>query len=351
MQEIEFLEPSKMKKIRVGTIGTNFIVEWFVKAAAKCEGITWAAAYSRDIKKGEAFAGKATDVRIYDSLEMLAVSDEVDAVYVASPTSCHAKQAIMMLLAGKHVLCEKPIASNYQEWKAMQAAAKTSGTVLLEAMRPLFTPGYQAILKSLHKIGTVRRAEFSFCKYSSRYDDFKNDIIENAFRPEFSNGALMDIGVYCVETMVGILGAPETLQAKSVMLPNSIDGTGTILAGYKEALATVGYSKISTSDRGCEIQGEKGTITYEGITAPSNVQIIYNDGSVESLFKQLEIFDMVYEVQAFVDMIQGKESVEKYHAITTESMRIMDKVRASCGIVFPADKEGANVLRGICKKE
>lgn len=326
-----------MKQIRVATIGSNFIVERFLSAAKSCNDIIWTAAYSRTLETGKKFIGDAKNVVVYDSLEALAASDIVDAVYIASPTSCHSKQAIQMLKAGKHVFCEKPIASNLKEWQAMNKTAKSSGKILLEAMRPLYTPGYQAIVNNLHKIAPVRLADFSFCKYSSRYDDFKKGIVKNAFRPEFSNGALMDIGVYPVESMVGLLGKPESVCGKATMLQDSIDGAGSIVAEYEGAVVTVSYSKISDSSKSCEIQGENGTILYDEPTAPENVRIVYRDKSEEMLFEKIEKDDMIYEIQAFADVINGKESSDKYNCITTTSLTVMDKVRSDCEIVFPAD--------------
>ena len=87
----------------------------------------------------------------------------------ASPNSFHAAQSIMLLTGKKHVLCEKPAASNAWEWSAMVRAAEKNGVVVLEAMRPVFHPGFQAIKDCLPRLGTLRRATFIYCQYSSRY--------------------------------------------------------------------------------------------------------------------------------------------------------------------------------------
>ena len=112
-----------------GIIGTNFISDWFVNAGRHCEGFCVQAVYSRTMEKGRTFADKHGIPDCYDSLEALASADNVDAVYIASPTACHAAQSIQMLNAGKHVLCEKPVASNEKELQAMLAAAKEHGVV------------------------------------------------------------------------------------------------------------------------------------------------------------------------------------------------------------------------------
>lgn len=76
----------------------------------------------------------------------------------------------------------------------MRKAALENQAVLLEAMRSVYSPGFQAVRENLHKLGKIRRVSFQYCQYSRRYDNFKKGIIENAFNPALSNGALMDIG-------------------------------------------------------------------------------------------------------------------------------------------------------------
>jgi len=327
-----------MKKIGFATIGTNFIVDWFLAAAELCGEFELRAVYSRTLEKGRGFAGSREGVKVYDSLEALAADPDIDAVYIASPTSCHAGQAVMMLEAGKHVLCEKPAASNRKEWGQMLDAADKAGKVVLEAMRPLFSPGFLAIRDSLTELGTIRMASFSYCQYSSRYDKFKQGIIENAFRPEFSNGALMDIGIYCTASMVGLFGRPARVYGFSYGLEGSIDGMGTICAVYEEMLGTASYSKISDAESDGVIQGEKGTLTYDCVGSPANVRIKYRSGAETVIFQQPDDHDMMYEIRAFIRMIQGKEDPDEFHRTTGLTLELTDTVRAQNGIIFPADR-------------
>lgn len=68
-------------------------------------------------------------------------------------------------------------------------------------MRPDFDPAFDMIKNALPRIGKIRRASFEFCQYSSRYDRFKDGIIENAFNPALGNAAVSDIGVYCIHSL------------------------------------------------------------------------------------------------------------------------------------------------------
>lgn len=325
-----------------GIVGTNFISDWFVNAGRHCEGFCVQAVYSRTMEKGRTFADKHGIPDCYDSLEALASADNVDAVYIASPTACHAAQSIQMLNAGKHVLCEKPVASNEKELRAMLAAAKEHGVVFMEAMKLVINPAFDAIMEKLPKIGKIRRVTFQMCQYSSRYDKFKNGIIENAFRPELSNGSLMDIGVYCVHPMVKILGKPDRVMASCVKLHNGVDGMGTILASYDEqgAQAELIYSKITDSPVPSQIQGEDGTMYMESLPILTKVWIRYRDKSREDISFELEDpgNNMNYEIAEFMRIAEANGSAETHNQYSVWEMQVMDEARRQMGIVFPADR-------------
>ena len=124
--------------------------------------------YSRTRARAEEFAAKWGAPRTYTSLDALCADPVIEAVYVASPNACHEAQAIALLKAGKHVLCEKPIAPDSAALARMARAARETGRVLMEAMMPAHTPAYRAIRAAMAQIAPVRRATLRFCKYSSR---------------------------------------------------------------------------------------------------------------------------------------------------------------------------------------
>ena len=146
---------------------------------------------------------------------------------------------------GKHVLCEKPMASNTKEISEMMKVANEHSVVLMEALKTTLVPNFLAIKENLHKIGQVRRYFSSYCQYSSRYDKYKEGIVLNAFNPAFSNGALMDSGIHCLYPAVTLFGEPKQVQATSHMLESGVDGEGSILLTYDEMDAVIMYSKIS----------------------------------------------------------------------------------------------------------
>lgn len=323
--------------INFAVIGTGFIVERFIMAAEKTGKIKIKAVFSRTKDRGKKFAEKFKIEKVYDNLYRLAEDDEIQAVYVASPNSCHANQSILMMRNKKHVLCEKPIASNSHELEQMFYVAEENKVVLLEAIRTIFTPGYAMIKERLPELGTIRRVTLNYCQYSSRYDKFKKGKVENAFRPELSNGAIMDLGVYCAHFLVSLFGVPYSLSAKGMIIPRSIDGMGTLVGKYKDMQAELMYSKITNSYTPSEIQGESGNIVFYPVAAPAKLRFAFRDGRDESVQPEMILPDMYYEIEAFLKMIKGEESPTEYNQYSAATIQLLDEARKQMDIVFPAD--------------
>lgn len=339
-------------KIRFGMIGSNYIVEQFMKNAALCPDFELTAIYSRSYDKAKKIAEEKQAKYAFDDLEELADCEEIDAIYIASPTCCHAAQSIQMMKAGKHVLCEKPLASNSREVQEMYRVAKENHVFLMEAMRPAHNPNYDLLREQLPKLGKIRQVHLNYCQYSSRYDKFKDGIVENAFKRELSNGAIMDIGCYCIHVMVMLFGKPEKIQAMGIQLPNSIDGEGTINFSYPDFYGTVNYSKITDSKQCNEIQGEEGILTFQNLPNPDNM-IFYNrnhrsgpeflkQGKQENQMESLTIeqipYDMCYEINMFMEGIRSGKLNDCYEKYSIETMEIIDEARKQMKITFPADE-------------
>jgi predicted dehydrogenase len=323
--------------VRFAVIGTNKITDKFIEAAKLCKDFQLAAVYSRTKEKALEYASKYGAALVYDDLDMLAESKEVDAVYVASPNSLHASQSIKMLNGKKHVLCEKTIASNKKELEEMLKVAKNNEVILLEAMRSVFDPGFKAIEDNISKLGTIRRATFQYCQYSSRYDNFKKGIVENAFNPVFSNGALTDIGVYCIHPLVKLFGMPKNIWGNSVILENGVDGAGTIMVQYDNMQGELIYSKITNSKLPSQIQGEKGCMIISEIPDTEEITIIYNNGQKENISIDKHDNNMYYEAEELIRLIQTKGNADRHNQYSLMELSIMDEARKQMGIRFSAD--------------
>lgn len=325
-------------------IGTNYISDWMIEAGRHCEKFHVQAIYSRTMEKGRAFAGKYGILDCYDSLDALAAAENVDAVYVASPNALHAEQSIRMLNAGKHVLCEKSIASNERELRAMLEAAERNHVIIMEAMRSVLDPGFAAVRENLSKLGKIRRATIQYCQYSGRYDKFKKGIIENAFNPELSNGSLMDIGVYCVHPMVKLFGKPDEISAVGLKLHNGVDGMGTIVARYEKQgmLAELIYSKITDSILPTQIQGEEGCMLIEEIHNVCKITIRYRDKRPDEellIGKTDPDNNRNYQIEEFIRAAESGEGAKEHNQYSLWEIQVMDEARRQMGIVFPADEK------------
>jgi predicted dehydrogenase len=337
-----------MKKIRFGIVGTNFITDWVIAGARQDERFELTAIYSRKQETADAFAAKHQIPHTFTSLEEMAKSPLIDAVYIASPNFLHASQSILCMQYGKHVLCEKPLASNAKEAREMIAASQKYRVTLMEAMKPTLTPNFMAVREHLQKIGVVRRYFACYCQYSSRYDKYKEGIVLNAFNPAYSNGAMMDIGIYTIYPMVVLFGRPQRIDASGIVLSSGVDGQGAVNFVYDGMNATILYSKIANSALPTEIQGEDGNITIDRIniigkvvftprvqTAPgTSAQAVAED--ISAAAGKDEYY---YEVAEFIHLIlSGKrESAINSHENSLATVEIIDEVRSQLGVVYPAD--------------
>lgn len=326
--------------ISFGIVGTSKITDRFLKSASLIPDFKLNAVYSRTYEKGKAFAEKYGVKNVFTNLDEMSKSNLIDAVYIASPNSLHAEQSIKFLNNKKHVLCEKPMASNVKEVNAMVKAAKDNKVLLMEAMKVTFLPNFKVIKDNLHKIGKVRRYFASYCQYSSRYDAYKNGEILNAFKQEFSNGAIMDIGTYCIHPLVNIFGKPNKIAASTLKLESGVDGEGSVIVSYDDMEGVIIYSKITNSYIQSEIQGEEGSIVFDKINPIEKVSIIYRDGRVEDISVPQRKETMYYEAKEFIEDIKnGKlESSTNSYFESITAMEIIENARKQTGIVFPADR-------------
>ena len=327
--------------LKIGMIGTNFISDDFCEAAAQVPGAELFAVYSRKQETGDAFAAKHNIPRVYTDYDEF-LDSGLDAVYVASPNFAHCPQTLKALDRKKHVLCEKVMAVNEQEVRSMIDCARQNNVVLLEAMRPDFDPAYDLIEQNLPRIGKLRRATFEFCQYSSRYDSFREGIIQNAFNPELGNAAVMDIGVYCIHSLVRLFGAPKNVKAFSTKLSNGFDGSGIVLLEYEDMTAEAVYSKIAVSVNHSVLQGEDGSIMIDYISKPESVSLRLREsardtlagGAIEKLPYTPVKNNMIFEIQEFLKLVEKKEADHKYLKYSLDTIRVLDEVRRQTGIRF-----------------
>jgi len=329
-----------LQKVRFGVIGTNFISDWVIAGGREDERFELAAVCSRKEETGRAFASKHGIPHVFTSVETMAESNLIDAVYIASPNACHAAQSIACMERGKHVLCEKAFASNASEAKLMIETAKKQDVTLMEAMKPTLTPAFRAVRDAVAKIGVIRQFFACYCQYSSRYDKLKEGVVLNAFNPALSNGAVMDIGIYTIYPMVVLFGRPAAIHAAGVKLFSGVDGHGNVVFEYDNGMtASVLYSKIADSFLPTEIQGENGVITLDRINIIGSVKMKQRGCEWENITPETPHNEYYYEIAEFIDLIQSgrKESSVNTLSNSLITIEIIDEIRRQLNIRFPAD--------------
>lgn len=293
--------------MKFGIIGTNWITDIFLKAAQEHPEFEIGAIYSRTEEKGRAFADKYGVEHVYTDMEEMFQSGNIEAVYIATPNFLHAKQSVLAMKNGIHVLCEKPAVTSVEEMDEVIQTSRKYETTYMEAMKSTVTPTFLNIEKNIDKIGNIRRIVFHYNQYSSRYDNYKKGIIENAFKPELGNGARMDLGVYCLAPLVHLVGGPNDAVKNTYLLSTGAEGQGSMILSYDEFEAVIMYSKITDSYYPSEIQGEEGVIEIDEINDPEKVTIRYRDGKTEDISVEHEYDGMYYELAEFITCVKNKQ--------------------------------------------
>ncbi|WP_019615148.1 Gfo/Idh/MocA family protein [Psychromonas ossibalaenae] len=323
--------------INFAVIGTNWISEEFVNATLINNKLQLNAVYSRHIETAEKFAAKYQVKNCFNDLNKLSKSDTVQAVYIGSPNSLHFEQALMMLNQGKHVICEKPLASNAKQVEILYQTAVDNNVVLFEAYKTACLPNFVQIKNNIAKLGKLRKAHIHYCQYSSRYQKYLNGENPNTFNPEYSNGSIMDIGYYCVAFTVALFGKPEQILATATLLDSGVDGAGAVLLNYGQFTVSIDHSKISDSVLPSEIQGEQGNLVIKHISLCEQVNLHQKQQITDLTLPQPEN-SMVYEADFFAQQIQQGKMDEKTVLRSKQTADVITQIRALTKVKFPADE-------------
>ena len=325
--------------LRLAIIGTNWITERFVQAALEVNEFELTAVYSRTEARAVEFAAPFNaKAQCFTDLQAMAQSDAFDAVYIASPNSLHYEQSVLMLENGKHVICEKPIASNITQAEHMYQVAEQNGVVLFEAFKTEYLPNFGLINQHLDKLGKLHKVFINYCQYSSRYQRYLDGENPNTFNPEFSNGSIMDIGFYCVSSAVALFGEPQHIKASAHLLESGVDAHGTVILSYPEHDVVISHSKVSDSNIPSEIQGEAGSMIIEHISECDHIVLKLRGEEAQTLSVPQVENTMTYEASIFAEQIKRGQLCQKAKARALGVSRISTEVRKQVGVVFPADQ-------------
>nr|WP_154325372.1 Gfo/Idh/MocA family oxidoreductase [Pantoea sp. 201603H] len=323
--------------IRFAVIGTNWITRQFVDAAHETGKMKLTAVYSRSLQQAQTFSNDYPVEHLFVSLEQMAQSDAIDAVYIASPNALHCSQALLFLSHKKHVICEKPLASHLTEVEQMIRCARDNQVVLFEAFKTASLPNFITLQQSLPKVGKLRKALFNYCQYSSRYQRYLDGENPNTFNPAWSNGSIMDIGYYCLAAAVSLWGEPSALQAQASLLASGVDAHGSVIMHYGDFDVTLLHSKVSDSLIPSEIQGEAGSLMIEKIAECQRLILTSRGSKAQDLSQPQHINTMLYEAQHFASLVENNEV--NHHGLATSRItaKLLTEIRRQTGVIFPSD--------------
>jgi predicted dehydrogenase len=247
--------------LRIGILGCANIAKQFARDVAPSRQVRVVAIASRSADTAAAFASAQGIGRHYGSYEALLQDHEIDTVYVPLPNSLHAEWAIKAAEAGKHVLCEKPLALRRDEAQAMFDAAKRHGVMLLESYPYYFQPQTGAMLDLLREgaIGTVRSIQASFGF------NLANPQVNIRMKPELGGGAMLDAGSYPLSLIRLVMGcAPQRVQADATWSESGVDMSLMATLYYADGRrAQLSCAMDTANHRFASIIGTQGVIETE----------------------------------------------------------------------------------------
>ena len=331
--------------IKLGTIGTNWITQKFVDAIKLTSDYEYAAVYSRKIETAKEFADKNGASHVFDNLNDFLSSDDIDTVYIASPNSKHFEQAVVAINNKKNIIVEKPAFSNPEEMATIQDLLASHHDVLFfEAARNIHTPNFDNIRKQVAKMDTVAGAEFTYSKYSSRYDAVLAGEEPNVFSLNFGGGALHDLGVYTLYDALDLFGEPESVMYHPQIIQTGVDGKGTAVLTYSDKTVVLNCSKITNSLAASEIYGKKDLISIDDAGELTHVEYIGADGKRTDISAPELPNPMLPEAIDFAKVIgdpsseSNKASYDRWNSLAVLANKVLFELRQSAGLKFTFEK-------------
>ena len=322
--------------MRLGLIAAARITDpALVAPARELDDVSLTVVGARDLARAEQAAAAWGVSRAVGSYEEVIASDDVDAVYIATPAGHHRHWTIEALRAGKHVLCEKPFASNAAEAREMVAVGRETGLILMEAFHWRYHPmvaQMQAIIDS-GAIGEVEGADAAF-------DLPEGEIAMGDIRWDLSigGGSLMDLGCYPVQWLRWLLGpTPEVVSATAVCPVDRVDGHIQAELRWADGRsATLSSSMIEPNGRTdvrMSVYGSEGTMIAMNPLAPQNgASITIETDSGREVHEVDSSATYLHQLVAFRDAVASG-----VHPVTSgddsiQNMEVIDAIYTAAGI-------------------
>lgn len=311
--------------MRIGIVGSGKIVETCLEALkntskVECKGLCVREA---SLPKAKILASSYGIETIYTNYVEFLASSEFDTVYIGIINTMHFEYAYEALLAGKHVILEKPFTVTLEEAQKLADSAKSKHLFIWEAITTLHYPNFSLMEEHLKDIGDVKLIQANYSQYSSRYDAYMKREVLPAFDPKLYGGALYDINIYNLHVVTKLFGMPQRYNYMANRGYNGVDTSGVAVLEYPDFLAVCCGAKDSESPSGIIIQGTKGYIQWH---SPTNTSIeleinIHNSG--KKIKEQTMQNRMVFELEAMATMYNEKNYTKCYNYLD-HSLRVME---------------------------
>lgn len=320
--------------LRIGTLGAARITpNALIHPARQVDNVEVAAVAAREPATARAFAAKHGIPQVYDSYAALLADPTIAAIYNPLPNNLHAEWTIRALEAGKHVLCEKPLAANTTEAEQMAETAATTGLVLMEAFHTLYHPlatRMKAIIDS-GELGKVRHVDVQFCTLLWRWWDIR-------LRYDLAGGATMDLGCYAIRLLRFLLGSePEVVQAQAHCVARQVDRWMTASLRFPNAVTasfTCAFWSSNLIRITAHVVGELGEMHVLNPILPQlyhRLQVQTANGTRTE--KAPGDSTYTYQLRAFVAAVQGQETLLTAGNDGVANMRVIDAVYAKAGLL------------------
>lgn len=322
--------------LRFGVLGAARIApKAFIQPISRIDSAVVTRVAARDPQRAAEFAAVNGIADISASYDELIHADDVDVVYIPLPMHLHAEWTIAALRAGKHVLCEKPFASNAGQAAEMLRVAEETGMILGEAFHHFYHPMFQRILEviRLGVIGTVVRAEGYFNITIPETYDGRPDI---RWDYAASGGSLMDLGCYSTIWVRHAVGETPTIaSAQATERPENIDADIQAELTFPSGATGRVESSMISDDRDIrlEVIGTEGSITAINPLAPqapNSLTIRNASGETSGQIDAGITYD--HMCRAFVDHVRVGTPFPTQGADSIANMTAIDEIYQAAGL-------------------
>ncbi len=322
--------------MRWGICGTGEIAEKFVDALRRIPDARVVAVASNSAERADSFGQRMDIPRRHGTYEALADDDEVDVVYVASTQQRHEADAILFLRAGRHVLCEKPMALSAAGAEAMVEAARRADRFLMEAMWSRFLPSYLELARLLDQdvIGRplLVQADFSFAVPDADRAGHR------LFDPQRGGGALLDLGVYPLQLSRLVFGEPDQVFATGLLTDSGVDGQTTLTLTHPGGgVSTLSAAIITPGTCAARIMGTEGAITLDRFMHATQKLTVEGAHAQVIETEAASLHFQIPEVHRCLREGRAESDVWSW-ADTLAQLSITDQARDQIGMRYPSER-------------